>query len=189
MRLAWSLLFLLLLGGCANLRLIDSQVQSFAPQVIAPDSRYRFERLPSQETDAHKRLEELAVAALSKVGLRHQPGEAQVLVQVSSGVMKRPPEPPPGLRFQFGWRLGRGVALEHQHSLLADLNTQTLYVRHVSLVIRDARNLAVLYETHASNENPWPDDQAVFAALLQAALDGFPSPASGVRRVDISIGR
>ena len=61
-----------LLSGCASVRLVDTQVSSFAPQVIAAGANYQFERLPSQLADPvnQTKLEKLAEQALAKVGLK-----------------------------------------------------------------------------------------------------------------------
>lgn len=187
---AWSLLAtILLISACASTRLVDSQVQSFAPHTIATGTSYRFERLPSQHTQSHAQLETIAQEALSGLGLRHDPTLAQLVVQLSSGQLTRKSAHGSGVDIHYGWMFSRGAVGLHQHGAFADLHAQTLYMRHVGLVIRDASTQTILYETHASNENPWTDDTAVFKALFKAALDGFPKPAEGVRRVDISISR
>ena len=79
------LLLVFLVSGCASTRLIDSQVNSFATQVIAPGASYQFERLPSQMADAanQAKLEKLAEQALAKVGLKRQ-NAAPLGVQVSA---------------------------------------------------------------------------------------------------------
>jgi len=45
-----------------------------------------------------------------------------------------------------------------------------------------------VYETHATNEGPWLDNQAAFTAMFDAALQGFPNPSPGVRQVNIHLG-
>ena len=64
-----------------------------------------------------------------------------------------------------------------------------LYLREVSLVLRDSRSHAVLYETRATHDGIWADARAVLPAMLAAALQGFPVPPSGTRRVNIEIPR
>jgi Domain of unknown function (DUF4136) len=62
-----------LLTGCAGVRLIDSEVNAFSKlATVPPASTYRFERLPSQQTDvaSQDQLETIAQTALDKVGLR-----------------------------------------------------------------------------------------------------------------------
>jgi hypothetical protein len=75
----------LLLSGCAGVRLVDTQVNSFAPQAIAAGASYQFARLPSQMADPvnQEKLEKLAEQALAKVGLRRQ-NNAPLRVQVSA---------------------------------------------------------------------------------------------------------
>jgi hypothetical protein len=46
----------------------------------------------------------------------------------------------------------------------------------------------VVFESHAANDGPWLDHAAVFPAMFEAALHGFPTPQPGPRRVDIQIG-
>ena len=64
-----------------------------------------------------------------------------------------------------------------------------IYLREVSLVVRDARSHAVLYETWAAHDGIWADARAVVPAMLAAALQGFPVPPAGTRRVNIEIPR
>ena len=48
---------------------------------------------------------------------------------------------------------------------------------------------AVVFESHASHDGIWPDSEAVLAAMLDAALQGFPTPPAGARQVNIEIPR
>lgn len=171
------------------MRLIDSRVSSFAPQSVVSGANYRFDRLPSQETPEQQRLENLAELALLKKGLLKNASAASLLVHVNASKRLQSRHPNTGFDMHFGWVLGRGAAGIHSRNLLGDLHTQTLYIREVSLILRDARTQTVLLETHASNDNLWPDDEPILAAMLEAALDGFPKPPSGVRQVDIEIPR
>lgn len=180
----------LLLSGCAGVRLVDTQVNSFAPQAVAPGSGYQFERLPSQLADPvnQAKLEKLAEQALAKVGLRRQ-NAAPLRVQVSavqrqentlnqSGV---------GIGWGLGWVFGNGtVSIGNRGALFPGLETRTTYWRQVSLIMRNAAG-AVVFESHASHEGIWADGEVVLAAMLDAALQGFPTPPAGVRRVNIEI--
>ncbi|MDD2843478.1 MAG: DUF4136 domain-containing protein [Rhodoferax sp.] len=181
-----------LMSGCAGVRLVDTQVNSFAPQAVAPGSAYQFARLPSQMADPvnQSKLEKLAEQALAKVGLRRQ-NAAPLLVQVSavqrqentfnqSGV---------GIGWGLGWVFGHGtVSIGNRGALFPGLETRTTYWRQVSLIMRNASG-AVVFESHASHEGIWPDGEVVLAAMLDAALQGFPTPPAGVRRVNIEIPR
>ena len=179
----------LVTSGCATARLVDSQVQSFAPMSIEPGSRYRFERLPSQNTPAQDQLEQLAKSALSKVGLQWGGENAALLIQVQGGTLMQKQRSPNHLDLRLGWMFSRGGLSLHQQDIWADLHTQTVYLRQVSVVIRDASGRAVRYETQASHQGIWSDDAAIFGALFDAALDGFPKASNGARRVNITIPR
>ncbi len=179
-----------LLSGCASVRLVDTQVSSFAPQVIAVGASYQFERLPSQLADPvnQTKLEKLAEQALAKVGLKRQ-NNAPLRVQVSavqrqenslnqSGV---------GIGWGLGWVMGHGeLSVGSSGAMFPWMAVQTTYWRQVSLIMRNASG-AVVFESHASHEGVWPDSEVVLAAMLDAALQGFPTPPAGVRRVNIEI--
>jgi hypothetical protein len=62
------------------------------------------------------------------------------------------------------------------------------YWYQVSLVMRNAQG-KVAFESHASHEGPWADSANILAAMLEAALQDFPSPPAGVRHVNIEIQR
>ncbi|WP_341921163.1 DUF4136 domain-containing protein [Polaromonas sp. YR568] len=190
-----------LLGGCASTRVVGSEVNSFArwaPAPPAPGSSYRFERLPSQQSDmSQARLEGLTQAALAKVGLQHNPQAASLSVQVSasSQPMLRSrwdggyyPYGSPnifigggsgggvnsvGVGFGFGFPLG-------------GMETP-IYRREVSIVMRELRSNVAVYETRAVSEEPWLDTDPVLSAMLDAALRGFPVPPAGPRRVNVEI--
>lgn len=201
LRLAsWGVLACLLgLTGCSGMRLVETQVNSFAPQPVAPGARYRFERLPSQQAEAtaQTRLESLAEQALAKVGLRRA-GEATLGIQVSAVLrQENTATDPSGLAigWNLGWVMGSGVGgqgslmLGNQGLLFPGLATQPVYWRRVSLVMRDLASQTVVFESHASAEDRWRDDEVIWAAMLDAALQGFPRPPAGVRRVAVEIPR
>ncbi len=176
----------LLLPACTGMRLVDNQVNSFAPQKLAPGASYRFERLPSQQTqvDTQNQLEELAAQALAKVGLARSEA-ASLTVQVSVQqlqVVNQEPAP-------FGWGFGHGgLHTWHHRPWFPGLGDTPLYWRQVSLVMRDAQG-KVVFESHATHEDIWSDSGPILAAMLDAALKDFPNPPSGTRRVDIEIPR
>lgn len=185
-------LMAVLLLGCASTRLIDTQVNSFAPQVIAAGSSYQFERLPSQmAAPAHQaRLEQLAGQALAKVGLIRI-NNAALSVQVTAFQRQENTyqESGFGVGWGLGWVFGNGsINVGNRGAMFPFLDTQTSYWRQVSLLIRNAAG-TVVFESHASHDGIWADDDAVLSAMLDAALQGFPSPPPGVRRVNIEIPR
>jgi len=178
--------------GCASVRLIDTQVNSFVPQQVAAGASYQFDRLPSQQADtvAQTRLEQLAGQALAKAGLR-QAQPADLRVQVSAVQRQDSTAGSNGMNIglQLGWVLGNGsVMLGNRGMLIPGLDAQPNYWRQVSLVMRDTAG-AVVFESHASHEGIWADSDPVLAAMLDAALQGFPAPPTGSRRVNIEIPR
>ncbi len=186
------LVALFLLSGCASVRLVDSEVKSFTPQTIPAGASYQFERLPSQMADPVNQaiLEVLAEQALAKVGLKRQNG-APLRVQVSAVQRQENTyyERGAGIGWGLGWVAGNGaLSIGNRGALFPGLYSQTVYWRQVSLIIRNASG-GVMFESHASHEGIWSDGEAILAALLDAALKGFPTPPSGVHRVNIEIPR
>ena len=180
-----------LLTGCAGVRLVDSQVNSFAPAPVPTGSRYRFERLPSQQTHAEAQalLETMAEQALTKVGLTRDDEAARYSVQVSvTQFAQQQLLGHPGLGWHLGWRMHGGMAFGHG-GLLPGLDERTLYWRKIDLIMRDRCTQAVVFESHAVHEDPWSDSDAILPAMLDAALLGFPNPPTGTRQVDIEIAR
>jgi hypothetical protein len=179
-------------SGCASVRLIDTQVNSFAPQPIAAGASYQFDRLPSQAANpaSQDKLEALAQQALSKVGLVQKDG-ALLRVQVTAVQRQETTSTDGGMHIGvgLGWVFGNGsIGFGNRGTLFPGLDSQTNYWRQVGLIMRDAGG-TVVFESHASNDGVWSDSDAVLAAMLDAALDGFPTPPSGVRRVNIEIPR
>lgn len=180
------------LTGCTGMRIIDTQVNSFAPQQIAPGTSYQFERLPSQAANPtyQDKLEILAKQALGKVGLTQKAG-APLRVQITA-TQRQETTSTDGdwhLGFGFGWAFGHHThGFGHRGGLFPGLDIQTIYLREVSLVVRDGSG-TVVFESHASNDDVWSDSDAVLAAMLEAALEGFPAPPAGVRQVHIEIPR
>lgn len=182
----------LALSGCASTRLIDSQVNSFASQTVTQGTRYQFDRLPSQAANpaSQDRLEALALQALSKVGLQEQDG-APLRVQVSAVQRQETTSTDSSMHIGvgLGWVFGNGaISIGNRGALFPGLDYQTNYWRQVSLVMRDATG-TVVFESHASNDGVWSDNDTVLAAMLDAALDGYPTPPAGVRQVRIEIPR
>ena len=180
-----------LLTGCSGMRLVDSQVNAFAPASVPAGSRYRFERLPSQQANpAQDRLESLAEQALGQVGLKRDEAVARYSVQVSAtqraqqAVLDRP-----ALGWNLGWMFGNGGVSVGSGMLFPGLDARTSYWREVGLIIRERATQAVVFESRAVHEGPWSDSQAILPAMLEAALQGFPNPPAGERRVNIEIPR
>ncbi len=194
-----------LLGGCSGMRLVDSDVRSFAvwqPSPPAPGTAYRFERLPSQQqlqlgqpfgADelSQDQLEAVASTVLQKFGLTNDPAAAVLDVQISATTLYSPayaygPGPYAGSGFALGTGTGGGfVGL----SFPLMRYEPPLYTRELGVVMRDSRTHAVVYETRARHTGVWADARGIFGAIMQAGMQGFPQPPTGPRRVRVEIPR
>ena len=188
------------LAGCGTVRLVDTDVRSFATAPSVPlGATYRFERLPSQQVHAERqnRLEAMAQEALTQAGLRRQDAAPGYSVQVSVGtkVDAYGPGDRPTTGWFPGWNLGVGVQTGNvmigaNRGLLGfGVPEQPYYWRQVTLVIRNLSTAQVVYETRAAHDGRWADSDAILPAMLEAALKDFPNPPPGVRRVNIEIPR
>jgi hypothetical protein len=176
----------LALTGCTGMRLVDSEVQTFSRLPALPATpTYSFERLPSQQAqDAQQTaVETQAQQALAKVGMRQASAAAVYRAQVDARTRQQAPYDP--WWGWGGWGMGRGL----HGSIAMRFPPPNLYHREVSLVLREAASGAVVYETRAVHEGVWHDDPAVFAAMFDAALNGFPAAPAGPRRVTMEIPR
>jgi len=186
------------LGGCASMRLIDSQVVAVANAPAGypwKGAKFRFERLPTQAANPEAGLaEQQAQEALAAVGLERDDAQAQLSVLVGFGAQSYLADPwgrpmpwggwgsvsvGRGAPWGSGWGVGMGMPLP----------PPTHYRREVSLVLRDLRSGQVVYDTRASHEGPWTDSKVVFATLFKAALAHFPHPPAGAQRVNIEVPR
>lgn len=195
----------LVLTGCGTVRLVESDVRSFAsPPFVPVGASYRFERLPSQQTDAgqQSRLEAMAQQALAKAGLQRNDAAASYSVQVSLGMKVDPyspwdgPSPGWGPGGNFGWNFGLGVrsgnVLIGGYSPFMSgfgMGDRPYYWRQVSLIVRNLSTAQVVYETHAAHDGRWADSEAVLPAMFDAALKDFPNPPRGLRRINMEIPR
>lgn len=189
-----------LLGGCASTRRVDSEVTSFSrwsPAPPAPGSSYRFERLLSQQPDAQQsRLEGLAQAALARVGLLLNPQAAAFSVQIAANTQTvyrsgwgYDAYPYGGANIFIGGGSGGVGAVGFGLGFPLGGMEPPLYLREVSIVMRELRGNSVVYETRAVGDSPWQDSDTVLAAMFDAALRGFPLPPAGPRRVSMEIAR
>ncbi|MEI7783541.1 MAG: DUF4136 domain-containing protein [Betaproteobacteria bacterium] len=192
------LLALALLAGCSGLRLVDSEVLSYArwqARPAEPGNTYRFERLPSQQGQLglmeinQDQLEAMAQAALAKLGLVNHPDAPLFIVQLSATTVVQP-------GYAGGWpgvpvvSIGAGSSGTFVGMAYPMMRPEPpLYVREVQLILRDSRSHEVVYETRARHGGPWSDARALMPAMLDAALSGFPNPPQGPRRVNVQIPR
>jgi hypothetical protein len=183
------------LAGCATSRMIDSDVQSFpgTPTAVVPSS-FSFERLPSQK-DARNQgaLEAMAAAALENKGLKQNATNPAYRVQLNfqSELLARDPRPggyPVSMGFGFGVGYGHYDRRDRYGASGFGVMMQPSWYRNsVHLVLRESASNRVAYETTASFDGPWSDAGNLFPAIVDAALDGFPNPPSGSRKVVIEL--
>jgi hypothetical protein len=182
-----------LLGGCATSYVVDNSVQSFSGLAALPaPATYRFERLPLQQAPVQAQLEAMADAALHQAGLRRDDANPRYSVQVAGGMQPIfSPWADPWDRWGWGWG-GWGVGLHHHRfgvGFGAPFRPESVwYHREVSVVVRELASATVVFESRASNDGPWLDNTEVFPAMFQAAMQGFPNPPAGPRRVDVVVG-
>jgi hypothetical protein len=182
-----------LLAGCASYRM-DNTVQAFSGlQVLPPNPTYRFERLPSQVGQpVQDQLEAMADPVLYRAGLRRDDAAPRYAVLVNASFQQsQSPWPEPGLSsVGFGLGVGGrggGVGLG-VGGLFPGGMQQPWYQRQVNVLLRDIASGRVVFESHVNNSGPWLDPAAAVPAMLDVAMQGFPNPPAGVRRVDLNLG-
>jgi hypothetical protein len=172
---------------------MDNTVQAFSSlQMLPPNPTYRFERLPSQlAVPEQDRLEAYADHALYVAGLRRDDAAAKYAVVVSAGIQQSAsPWPEPAPTFNVGLGVGGhggGVGVGFG-GLFPSSQQQPWYVRQANVLVRDIASGRVVFESHANNSGPWLDPAAALPAMFDAAMQGFPNPPPGVRRVDLNLG-
>lgn len=175
------------LGGCALPRMIDSDVQSFVgtPSAVA-GATYRFERLPSQQAHgtAQDQIEALAQDALGRGGLVRTDAQARYSVQVDVGIQTyaRIPQRP---RHFPGPVMAVDGSLWYPAPLL--VLESPWYSHTVHLLMRDTGTAQVVFESTASFDGPWSDSANLLPVILEAALQGYPNPPPGPRKVVIEL--
>ncbi|WBY03628.1 DUF4136 domain-containing protein [Ramlibacter tataouinensis] len=188
-----ALLAALLLSGCAAGYRLDNQVQSFSGLQggLPANPTYTFERLPSQANQpSQAQLEALADPALFAAGLRRDDVAPRYSVQVTARVQRvlspwADPWDPWWGWGGFGYAgPGAGFGWGGPYPRM----DQAWFEREVGILVRELAGGRVVYETRASSDGPWLDPEVVLPAMFQAALQGFPTPPVGPRRVDIQIG-
>ncbi|MDP9045219.1 MAG: DUF4136 domain-containing protein [Pseudomonadota bacterium] len=197
-RLLYAATLALLLGGCAALNNLSSEVATYGawPADRRPTS-FVFERLPSQDIHPERQvqIETAARGALEAVGFRAValPDEAQYLVQIGARVVGTDPwmyNDPLFLRGRFGWgygRWGRPGRWGGGWGWGWGPDDYPTFDREVMLVIRDRQTGALLYETHASNSGPSPAIDSLLPAMFAAALTRFPTVDPNPRNVTTPI--
>ena len=194
--LGWAFAVALSLSGCATGYLLDNNVLAFSSLTGLPaEPTYRFERLPSQQGPAQAQLEALADGPLHHAGLRRDDANPRHTVQIA-GRLERVLSPWASPWYGWGWGWGGGWGMTGHHGGYGWGLGGTYwgmespwFHREVSVIVRELPSNRVVFESRASNDGPWIDENPVFQAMFTAALEGFPQPPQGNRRVDIPIGR
>jgi hypothetical protein len=169
------------LAGCASSYRLDNTVQAFSSLPgLPPNPTYRLERLPSQAgAPDQARIEALADPALLRAGLRRDDAAARYSVQVSSRTQGVISASPLGGGFGWGWPFGWGPPIQTA--------ANTAYRREVNVVVREAASNRVVYESKASSESFYLNNDEVVGAMFDAALAGFPNPPQGTRQVNVQV--
>ena len=191
------------LTACATgPRTVGADVRTSAAQppgnAVLNSVHYRFERGPlvAGQPDPAK-LEAMAQAALARVGAVRDDARPGVSVQVGGYVNAywmdesgmpygglSNPRVSLGLGLGHGWR-GGGIGLGFGWPMWDP--SIPAYVSEVSLLMRDLQTGQIVYDTRARHDGPWHDTENVLAALFVAALEGYPQPSAGVRRVGVPL--
>ena len=195
-----------LMGGCAALRTVSSEVATFGdwPAGRAP-GRYAFERLPSQQARAadSDALETSATAALAKAGFTPAAAgtEPDVYVQLGArdaGVVYPLWDDPLWWRGGFGggrygpwlaprWNAGFGVGFGYGGRYGGMRNER--YEHQVALLVRDRATGKPLFEARAVSEGSFPAGADTYGAMFEAALTEFPKLGSNPRTVNVVLPR
>jgi hypothetical protein len=194
-----------LLGGCAAMRTVSSEVSTFGdwPAGRAP-GRYAFERLPSQQSRAAESdvLEASARAALAKAGFTPVAAgtEPDVYVQLGareSGVELQLWDDPLWWRGGFGggrygpWTSPRWGAIGGFGGFgprFGGLRSER-YEHQVALLIRDRVSGKPLFEARAVSEASSPARAETLGAMFEAALTDFPRLGINPRTVEVMMPR
>lgn len=180
-----------LLAGCASVREVRSDVQSFSALAALPSPpTYRLELLPSQQAQAPQfaAVEALAQQALARVGLQRDDSQPSLVVQISAQARYTRDSPYYGAygpRWNWGLGFGRGAGWGMGLGFGGFMfdTPPLLHYRAVSVVMREQRTQRIVYETSAVHEDVWTNDPAIFGTLFDAALSGFPNPPQGARQI------
>jgi len=196
--IAFALLVLALLPGCAGIRMVDPSVTSHtqwtasAPSVQAGDT-FAFDRLPSQQgsTEAlpQDELETIATQALAPLGLAPAAPNTQPrwLVQVQARTQRIVAHNQPGGWFpQHHVMISSGGGFVWSPVFIYQAPSYSTEYQ-LTLLMRPAPQGPVVFESRAVFDGPAPDRAVLWKALIDAALRDFPNPPTGPRRIVIDL--
>ncbi|HZY18853.1 MAG TPA: hypothetical protein VFE82_10250 [Ramlibacter sp.] len=175
------------LAGCATPGTNEATVQAFSGlQALPSPATYRFERLPSQAGQPSQlQVEALADPALHRAGLRRDDAAPRFAVQVSAPVEQTAaPGAFGGSSVGVGLGVGGGGGgVSLGIGSLFPPFSQPRTVQHVNVLVRELASGRVVFESRASA--PGLGDTQMLTGLIDAALQGFPNPPAGARRVGL----
>jgi hypothetical protein len=184
------------LAGCAALNTVTSEVATYGdwPAGRAAGS-YVFERLPSQQARVARQaeLEAAAAHALEAAGFKAAPdaARADVIVQIGARIGRTelsPWDDPLWWRWGGGYWRSPAWRPSSRAMYYANFNAgwYTRYERNVALLLRDRASGAPLYEAHAQTDGTTAGDNALLAAMFDAAMKDFPAAgAANPRQVSV----
>lgn len=186
LKLLGSLAIAASVAGCATTFVVDSNVQAFSSLSALPaNPTYRFERLPSQQAPGQAEFEALADSALHRAGLRRDDANARFTVQLTGRTLRV--ASPWGDPWDSVWGAGFGWGRRGHLGLMGRMESPW-YHREAAVVVREAGTGKVMFESRAVHDGPWMDNTSVYPAMFEAALQGFPQPPSGPRRIEVPVG-
>ena len=62
-----------------------------------------------------------------------------------------------------------------------------IFRHELAVLMRDNRTQQLSFETRARHDGPWNDTLTLLPAMLDAALQGFPQPPAGTRRINVPL--
>lgn len=190
---AAAIAVMLALAGCAGMRTVDSDVNSYSQWPAERRAAgYAFERLPSQQANPQQQdeLENAARDALSKAGFTEAADAAssEVTVQLSARVTR---QDSPYWDYPYAWRsglwAGRGGPGWFWGPGLWMHADPPRYEREVAVLIRDRKTGQALYESRARNDSNTSGNMHTLAAMFEAALKDFPQTAVNPRRISVPL--
>lgn len=188
----------LLIGGCASLDQLSSDVSTYSlwPADRQPTT-YTFERLPSQQANAEQQqlLEDAAQRALEQAGFQRaadaQSADVTVTLGARVSAQDRSPYDDP-----FWWRGGLYAYRYHGYPYYwgprfgqpfffgyPGFHDTPTYQREVALLIRDRKSGQPLYEARVVNDGYSPSINSLLGAMFEAGLKDFPQGGANPRRV------
>jgi hypothetical protein len=190
---ATALVLAAVLDGCAAINTVTSEVATYGdwPAGRAP-GHYIFERLPSQQARGtwQDALEAAAARGLETAGFAAavDAAQADVVVQIGARISRTeiyPWDDPLWWRWGGAYWRSPGWRLHSRAAFYANFNASwySRYERSVALLLRDRASGAPLYEAHAQTDGTTAGDNALLAAMFEAAMKDF--PATGTRQVSV----